>query len=188
MASLFRKMIDFIKGLFWKQEMEITLVGLQSAGKTTLLSAISDGKLKAERDTIPTIGLNTRKVTKGNVSIKLWDIGGQARFRNMWERYCRSVNSIVYVVDAQDSANFEASRACLHELMAKPSLAGIPLLVLANKNDMEGAADEKAIEQALELFKLSDRVVTCYSISAKNYVNIDITMNWLIQHAKKPKA
>ena len=45
---------------------------------------------------IPTVGFNMRKVTKGNVTMKLWDIGGQPRFRSMWERYCRGVNSIVY--------------------------------------------------------------------------------------------
>lgn len=181
-------MVDWIKSLFWKQEMEITLVGLQGAGKTTLLSAISDGKLKAERDTIPTIGLNTRKVTKGAVSIKLWDIGGQPRFRAMWERYCRGVNSIVYVVDAQDTGNFDTSKQCLQDLLGKPALVGIPLLVLANKNDVPGAVDEQGVAKALELHTITDREVTCYSISAKNHVNIDVVMNWLIQHSKKPAA
>lgn len=47
---------------------------------------------------IPTVGFNMKKVTKGNVTIKLWDIGGQPRFRGMWERYCRGVNAIVYVL------------------------------------------------------------------------------------------
>ena len=186
--SFFSKIVDWVKSLFWKQEMEITLVGLQGAGKTTLLSAISDGKLKAERDTIPTIGLNTRKVTKGNVSIKLWDIGGQPRFRAMWERYCRGVNSIVFVVDSQDQANFDAARMCLHDLMSKQALVGIPVLVLCNKSDLHDALDEKAIANALELSKIVDREVTCYAISAKNYVNIDITMNWLIKHAGKKPA
>ena len=185
MAALFKKFTDWVKSLFWKQEMEITLVGLQSAGKTTLLTAISDGKLKAERDTIPTIGLNTRKVTKGAVSIKLWDIGGQPRFRAMWERYCRGVNAIVYVVDAADQANFDSARACLHDLLSKAPLASIPLLVLANKNDLPGALTEKQIASVLELNAVHDREVTVYSIRAKNYVNIDVTMNWLIQRAGK---
>ena len=48
-------------------------------------------------DMIPTVGFNMKKVTKGNVTIKLWDIGGQPRFRSMWERYCRGVSSIVFV-------------------------------------------------------------------------------------------
>jgi GTPase SAR1 family protein len=48
-------------------------------------------------DMIPTVGFNMRKVTKGNVTIKIWDIGGQPRFRSMWERYCRGVSAIVWV-------------------------------------------------------------------------------------------
>lgn len=43
------------------------------------------------------VGFNMRKVSKGNVTIKLWDLGGQPRFRSMWERYCRGVSAIVYV-------------------------------------------------------------------------------------------
>ena len=182
--------MDSTRALFWKQEMEITLVGLQGAGKTTLLAAISDGKLSAEKDTIPTIGLNTKKVQKGNVTIKLWDLGGQARFRPMWERYCRGVNSIVFVIDAADPARFENSKACLHDLLQKPTLAKIPLLVLANKNDAEGAQDEKAIAQVLDLATIAregDREVSCYSISAKKVVNIDVALNWLTQHAKRKK-
>ena len=38
-----------------------------------------------------------RKIMKGNVTIKLWDVGGQPRFRSMWERYCRGASAIVYV-------------------------------------------------------------------------------------------
>jgi len=188
MSALFKRFLDWARGLFWKQEMEITLVGLQSAGKTTLLSAISDGKLAAEKDTIPTIGLNTKKVTKGSVTIKLWDIGGQPRFRPMWERYCRGVNSIVYVVDASDPSSFATSRDCLLDLIGKQALEGIPLLVLANKNDVPGAADEKVVAAALGLGSIQDREVTCYSISAKKVVNIDATLQWLTAHAGKKPA
>jgi ADP-ribosylation factor-like protein 8 len=185
MSSVWQRFLDWARSLFWKQEMEITLVGLQSAGKTTLLSAISDGKVAAEKDTIPTIGLNTKKVTKGSVTIKLWDIGGQPRFRPMWERYCRGVNSIVYVVDASDPNTWDTSRQCLQDLIGKPALEKIPLLVLANKNDLPGAADQKAISLALGLNAITDREVTCYSISAKHMVNIDATLKWLTAHAGK---
>ena len=83
-----------------------------------------------------------RKISKGNVTIKLWDIGGQPRFRSMWERYCRGVNAIVYMVDAADHDKIEASKNELHNLLEKPQLAGIPILVLGNKRDLEGALDE----------------------------------------------
>ncbi len=188
MSALLQRFLDWARSLFWKQEMEITLVGLQSAGKTTLLSAISDGKLAAEKETIPTIGLNTKKVTRGSVTIKLWDIGGQPRFRPMWERYCRGVNSIVYVVDSADPSTFEDSRRCLADLLGKPALEKIPLLVLANKNDLPGAADQNAVSAPLGLNAITDREGTCYSISAKQHTNIDATLKWLTAHAGKKSS
>lgn len=98
---------------------------------------------------IPTVGFNMRKITKGNVTIKVWDIGGQPRFRAMWERYCRGVNAIVYMVDAADLEKMEASRNELHSLLDKQQLAGIPVLVLGNKRDKEGALDEKGLIERL---------------------------------------
>lgn len=128
--GFFDGLLEWFRSLFWKQEMELTLVGLQNSGKTTLVNVIAvrllghislffflncnveptnkifisstsqSGQFK--EDMIPTVGFNMKKVTKGNVTIKLWDIGGQPRFRSMWERYCRGVNAIVYVFAVVD--------------------------------------------------------------------------------------
>ncbi|KAJ9443452.1 ADP-ribosylation factor-like protein 8 [Diplonema papillatum] len=182
-ASAFRNFTSWLRGLFWKQEMELTLVGLQNAGKTTLLNVICDGK--AKESTIPTIGLNIRKISKGNISIKLWDIGGQPRFRGMWERYCRGVNAIVFVVDSADRSNIDAAQKELMDLMAKPALEKIPLLVLGNKNDIPSHMNETELRNALELDQIKGREVCVYSISAKNQTNIDVTLQWLIKNAKK---
>ena len=76
------------------------------------------------------------------MTIKFWDLGGQPRFRGMWERYCGGVSAIVYVVDSADPEALEQSRYELSELLSKPSLAGIPVLVLGNKNDKPGALKE----------------------------------------------
>ena len=124
MMQMIHKMLDWFKSLFWKEEMELTLVGLQHAGKTTFVNVIASGQFNEVEDSqrsyqdniekyfdiqdmIPTVGFNMRKITKGNVTIKLWDIGGQPRFRSMWERYCRGVNAIVYMVDAADPDKIE---------------------------------------------------------------------------------
>jgi len=179
--SLYESMLNWFRSLFWKQEMELTLVGLQNSGKTTLVNVVANGTF--QEDMLPTIGFNMKKITKGNVTIKLWDIGGQPRFRSMWERYCRGVNAIVFVVDAADREKFETAAKVLQELLSKPPLAGIPLLVLANKNDLPGAASSDEIINAMELKSLTGREVCCYSISAKNQVNIDVTLEWLIKHS-----
>eukprot|EP01112_Ceratiomyxa_fruticulosa_P013163 TRINITY_DN3683_c0_g1_i2.p1 TRINITY_DN3683_c0_g1~~TRINITY_DN3683_c0_g1_i2.p1 ORF type:complete len:188 (+),score=27.28 TRINITY_DN3683_c0_g1_i2:234-797(+) len=184
--SLFDSFLNWIRSLFWKQEMELTLVGLQNSGKTTLVNVICSGQY--QEDTIPTIGFNMKKVTKGNVTIKLWDIGGQPRFRGMWERYCRGVNAIVYVVDAQDREKFEQSRKELHDLLIKAPLQGIPLLLLGNKNDLADAATTEELIDRFDLKSIVGREVCCYSISAKNSVNIDITLDWLIKHSSSIKS
>ncbi|XP_039739527.1 ADP-ribosylation factor-like protein 8A isoform X2 [Pteropus medius] len=124
MIALFNKLLDWFKALFWKEEMELTLVGLQYSGKTTFVNVIASGQFN--EDMIPTVGFNMRKIAKGNVTIKLWDIGGQPRFRSMWERYCRGVSAIVYMVDAADQEKIEASKNELHNLLDKPQLQGIP--------------------------------------------------------------
>uniref|UniRef100_A0A3Q2TP44 ARF like GTPase 8B n=1 Tax=Fundulus heteroclitus TaxID=8078 RepID=A0A3Q2TP44_FUNHE len=143
MLALINRLLDWFRSLFWKEEMELTLVGLQYSGKTTFVNVIASGHFS--EDMIPTVGFNMRKVTKGNVTIKIWDIGGQPRFRSMWERYCRGVNAIVYMVDAADREKVEASRNELHNLLDKPQLQGIPVLVLGNKRDLPNALDEKQL-------------------------------------------
>lgn len=77
------------RSLFFSKEMELSLIGLNKAGKTSLVNVLATGVFP--QDMIPTVGFNMRKVQKGRVTIKLWDLGGQPRFRSMWERYCRGV-------------------------------------------------------------------------------------------------
>lgn len=175
------KILDWLRSLFFSKEMELSLVGLQNAGKTSLVTALTTGDFQEEM--IPTVGFNMRKVTKQGVTIKMWDLGGQPRFRSMWERYCRGVQAIVYVVDAADYDGIDVARQELHELLGRPSLAGIPLLVLGNKNDLENALNSQELISKLELRSLKDREVCLYSISCKSRNNIDLTLEWLVKHA-----
>ncbi|CEP14728.1 hypothetical protein [Parasitella parasitica] len=129
MSGFIQWLLDWLRSLFFKTEMELTLVGLQNSGKTTLVNVIA--------------------VTKGNVTMKLWDIGGQPRFRSMWERYCRGVNAIVFVVDAADRDKLEAANTELKNLLEKPQLINIPVLVLGNKNDLSEALTAEELIEAL---------------------------------------
>ncbi|XAR52932.1 hypothetical protein NMG60_11021268 [Bertholletia excelsa] len=172
----------WLRSVFFSQEVDLCLIGLHNAGKTSLVNIITCGG--CSEDMIPTLGFNMRKVTKGNVLMKLWDLGGQPRFRSMWERYCRGVEAIVYVVDAADKANLGISRAELHDLLSKPSLIGIPLLVLGNKVDKPEALTKQVFEDQMDLKSISDRQVCCFMISCKNYSNIDTVIHWFINLSK----
>lgn len=180
--GLWEAFLNWLRSLFFKQEMELSLIGLQNAGKTSLVNVIATGGYS--EDMIPTVGFNMRKVTKGNVTIKLWDLGGQPRFRSMWERYCRAVSVIVYVIDAADFDNLPVSRNELHDLLSKSSLNGIPLLVLGNKIDKPGALSKQDLAEQMGLKSITDREVCCFMVSCKNSSNIDMVIDWLVKHSK----
>ncbi|CAG7867333.1 unnamed protein product [Brassica rapa] len=193
--------------LFFKQEMELSLMGLQNAGKTALINAVDNVGYSEDLDptvsvlynfifkkqeiintriyiTFLQIGFHMREVTKRNVILKLRDGSGQSGFRSFWEGFCRDNPAIVYVVDAADVDNLFISKKELHKLLSKTSLNGIPLLVLGNKMDEPGALSKDAFTEEMGLQLLSDREVCCFMISCKNYTNIDQVFDWLLSKLK----
>jgi len=185
MFSWLEYFINWLKSLFWSYKLEITLIGLQQAGKTTFCNVLSTGHF--DEDLIPTIGFNMRKIKKGAVTINVWDIGGQARFRSMWEKYCIGVKCIVYMVDISTEAEglLAEARDNLHMLMDAPDLEGTPLLVLGNKCDKPHSIKKEDLWKEMKLSEFSDRQVDCFTISCKDQTNLDLTLDYLVKMAKK---
>lgn len=134
---------------------------------------------------IPTVGFNMKRVQRGHVTLKCWDLGGQPRFRPMWERYCRGVNAIVFIVDIADQDLLPMAKEELHSLMSQPSLEGIPLLVLGNKSDLHIKLSVDELIDALDLKSIGHREVSCYGISAKEETNLDAVIQWLMKWANR---
>lgn len=124
-----------------------------------------------------------KRVQRGHVTLKCWDIGGQPRFRSMWERYCRGVNAIVFIVDIADVALIPQAKDELHALMGHPSLGGIPLLVLGNKSDLPQKLSVDELIDELDLKVIQGREVCCYGISAKEETNLDAVVQFLVKWA-----
>ncbi|KAG6001462.1 hypothetical protein E4U43_001311 [Claviceps pusilla] len=183
MAGIFKKVYDWLLRMFWALEMDVTLVGLQNAGKTSLLRVLSGGEFTL--DSIPTVGFNMKRVQQGHVSLKCWDIGGQPRFRTMWERYCRGVNAIVFIVDIADLDLIPQAKEELHALMSYQTLAGIPLLVLGNKSDLPRKLSVDELIDELDLNLIQGREVCCYGISAKEETNLDAVVQFLAKWASR---
>ena len=120
---------SLLNALFTKH-LELVIVGLDGAGKSTLLNVLTQG---SAGETAPTIGLAVRTVKKGNLSIKLWDLGGQSAYRSEWVRYARGVGAIIFVVDAADAGRLPLARKELHRLLESSGLGSTPILVAANK-------------------------------------------------------
>ncbi|KAG8907288.1 hypothetical protein FRC01_007736, partial [Tulasnella sp. 417] len=156
MAAFFSSILAWIQGLFWSKHAEISVVGLQASGKTSFVNILGNGEWSEE--VVPTVAFNLRKVRRGNITVKVWDVAGQPKFRSMWARYCRGVDAIIFVVDSTDASKFESARFELHSLMDQ--LNGVPLLVLGNKNDLENAVGVNELIKALQLESIQNRPVS----------------------------
>lgn len=165
--------------------MEIAVLGLGNAGKSSFVHVINTGTFK--ENMMATVGFCMHKVQKGKVVIKVWDMGGQEKYRGMWERYCRGVEVIVFVVDSSDPKLFPLAQKELQALLSQPTLAGVPLLVLLNKNDLPTAVDPNEAVRELQLETLKDRDVSYYSISCKNIINIEKALEWITLRANHNK-
>ncbi|KIY67107.1 Arl8a protein [Cylindrobasidium torrendii FP15055 ss-10] len=177
--GFFDGLFSWFIGLFFSKQAELAVIGLQASGKTSFVNVIGNGQWVPE--VVPTVAFNFRKIRKGNITLKVWDVAGQPKFRTMWERYCNGVDAIVFVVDAADPEKFNAARFELHQLLSQQTLAGVPLLVLGNKSDLDGAAGVNDLIKDLELSKINDRPVSCYSCSMKNQHNLGVVMQWLTE-------
>ena len=125
------------------QSLHVVVIGLDSAGKTSLLYRL---KLREFVETIPTKGFNMEriKVSMGNskaggTTFQVWDVGGQEKLRPLWKSYTRRTDGLVFVVDAAEPERLEEAKVELHRISRSPENQGVPVLVLANKQDRDGA-------------------------------------------------
>jgi len=106
----------------------------------------------------------------------------------MWERYCRGVQCIIFVLDAAAPQLFTTAATELQSLLTQPSLQSTPLLLLYNKCDLSNAASVDDCNRALGAAGLAERrEVGWYRVSCKQLDGIDKTLEWIIRHAKSKK-
>lgn len=139
------------------QSLHIVMLGLDSAGKTTVLYRL---KFNEFVNTVPTIGFNTERIRLGNGSAKgischFWDVGGQEKLRPLWKSYSRCTDGIIYVVDSVDVERLEEARSELHKITRISENQGTPLLVIANKQDLPKSLPVSELEKQLALHELS---------------------------------
>jgi len=137
--------------IFNKIDARIVMVGLDAAGKTTVLYKL---KLNDVVTTIPTIGFNVERVEYKNLKMTIWDIGGQDRLRPLWRHYYENTNGVIFVVDSCDRTRVKIARDEIAKMMAEPALQGAKLCVFANKQDMPNALSGSELVDQLELRNL----------------------------------
>jgi Arf/Sar family protein len=169
-----------LRALF-ARKMEIVVVGLENSGKTTFINSLAEG---SPGETVPTIGLNVKQITKGNLMIKAWDLGGQIQYRSEWARYAKGTQVIIFVVDSSAVDLITYSRRELHSMLEERDLANIPLLVLANKIDINPHLTEPEIITGLNLDYVIDNPWLVISISALKGTNLERVVDWLLNVKK----
>ncbi|CAD8187034.1 unnamed protein product [Paramecium pentaurelia] len=167
---------------FSNKEMRILMVGLDAAGKTTILYKLKLGEVVSS---VPTIGFNVEKVEYKNINFTVWDIGGQDKLRLLWRHYFTGSQGIIFVIDSSDKERINIAKEELMRLMGDEELRDAALLILANKFDISQVSVDELISK-LELQSLRREwfvQTTCAITGDGLYQGLD----WLSKQFKKRK-
>ncbi|KAJ6794999.1 ADP-ribosylation factor 2-like [Iris pallida] len=174
-----------VKMMFARREMRILMVGLDAAGKTTILYKLKLGEVIT---TIPTIGFNVETVDYKNVSFTVWDVGGQDKIRPLWRHYFQNTQGLIFVVDSNDKERILEARDELHRMLSEAELQGATLLVFANKQDLPNAMSISEITDKLGLHALRQRRWYIQSACATSGEGLYEGLDWLSSNiSNKPK-
>lgn len=165
-------------------EHRILLLGLDNAGKTSILKKLADEEIT---HIMPTQGFNIKSISKEGFKLNVWDIGGQKTIRPYWQQYFDNTDALVYVIDSADKNRVEETGVELNELCDDEKLNAVPVLILANKQDLVNAMTAKEIATALNLVNIRDRQWQINACSAKTGEGLDEAFKWLISTIDKSK-
>lgn len=188
MFSLFYGLWKYI---FSKTEFHVLILGIDKAGKTTLLEKLKtvysnfEG-LPPDR-IVPTVGLNIGRIEASNNKLVFWDLGGQPGLRPIWEKYYDEAHAVIYVVDASCPSRFEDSKSVLEKVLRHEDLQGAPLLILANKQDIPEAVSADELARYLDLKKLDERVYMFEAVSAYDGLGVKESVEWLVEVMERSK-
>lgn len=158
------------------KDHRVLILGLDGAGKTTILYKLQLGEVVS---TVPTVGFNVETLTYKNLTFNVWDLGGQTSIRPYWRCYYADTAAVIFVVDSTDKDRLETSATELKTMLKEDELADSALLVFANKQDQPGALDAAEISNALGLADLKERSWTIVPCSAVRGDGLHEGMDWL---------
>nr|XP_033796404.1 ADP-ribosylation factor-like protein 13B isoform X2 [Geotrypetes seraphini] len=152
MFSLMANCCDWLKQ--WQEpvrKVTLVMVGLDNAGKTTTVRGIQG---ESPEDVAPTVGFSKADLKHGRFEVTIFDLGGGKRIRGIWKNYYAESFGVIFVVDSSDMERMEETKETMTEVLRHPRISGKPVLVLANKQDREGALAEADVIECLSLEKL----------------------------------
>nr|XP_046263345.1 ADP-ribosylation factor-like protein 14 [Scatophagus argus] len=169
-------------------EAQVLLLGLDNAGKSTLLYKM---KHNACVSTVPTIGFNVEmfeeRKNRKNIALTVWDVGGQVKMREHWKSFHQDAAAVVFVVDSSDMGRLEEARKELENTLRSEHLRGRPLILLANKQDVNGALTVTELTERFKLRRLcSTRDWFVQPCSARTGFGVEEAFRRVVQMVKLP--
>ena len=174
MGFILSKILEFFTKS--RNNFKIIILGMQNAGKTTILYRLSLGQLVK---TTPTIGSNVEELTYNNVKFQAWDLGGQESTRSVWDVYYMNTDAIVYVIDSMDDEYYEESKIQFHKMLNNPALKNATILIFANKQDLPGAKTVNKLIEDYEFDKIKSHIWHIQSCSALKGEGLVTGIKWL---------
>jgi ADP-ribosylation factor-like protein 2 len=166
-----------------EKEIRLLILGLDNAGKTTILKRINGEDIN---DISPTLGFNIKTIQHNLYKLNIWDVGGQKSIRSYWKNYFEQTDGLIWVVDSADRADrFEDCKKELQELLKEERLSGASLLIFANKQDLPSA---KSLIEIKDLLGLDDAVTHHWNIfdcSAVSGNNLLKGVDWIVEDVAK---
>ncbi|CAI5949636.1 unnamed protein product [Closterium sp. NIES-64] len=186
---MFSLLLGLWRYFFSKAEYHILILGIDKAGKTTLLERVkglyTDYEGIPPDRVVPTVGLNIGRVEAHKAKLIFWDLGGQIGLRTIWEKYYEEAHAVIYVVDAACPDRFDDARGALEKVLRHEDLVGAPILIFANKQDLPSAVGEEDLTHCLELRDLKGRSAMVMPVCAYDGTGVREGVTWLVEAMRK---
>ena len=161
-----------------EKEVRVLMVGLDNAGKTTIVKRVNGEDISTIS---PTLGFNIKTMSFRGYRMNIWDVGGQKTLRSYWRNYYEATDGMVWVVDSADVRRLRDCKDELHKLLGEEKLAGSSLLIFANKQDIEGALTADEIRAELQLDAVEKRHWRIESCSAFTGSGLASGVDWIVR-------
>eukprot|EP00761_Pharyngomonas_kirbyi_P013410 gb/GECH01013439.1/.p1 GENE.gb/GECH01013439.1/~~gb/GECH01013439.1/.p1 ORF type:complete len:186 (+),score=33.52 gb/GECH01013439.1/:1-558(+) len=183
MGSIFSMLYNAFSGVY---PARILMVGLEAAGKTTILYYMKIGEVIT---TVPTVGQNVERIERDKVSMSVFDLSGQSHQRDLWRHYHNNTDALIWVIDASDKQRIEESREELIETITSPDMNKLKaVLIFGNKQDLPGAVGSKKLAEKLGIKQELERKRIVYRVQgtcATKGEGLDDGIAWLAKAIKR---
>lgn len=168
---------SYIKKLFSKKEAKVLMLGLDAAGKTTILYQL---KLGVTVETIPTMGFVYESIQHKNFKLSVWDVAGQDSLRSLWKHYYQNTKAVIFVVDSSDKERIDLARNELHNIINDEELKDAVLLLLANKMDLN-VLKAQEVANFMEFEKVKNTKKKCIGVTGLTGDGLMEALDWLAE-------